>query len=107
CSCSCQLPVASCQLPVASCQLPVATVSRQRATGNWQLLQSLLDDRAQRIRIEILFQHPLAGHGDRSVLLGDDDDDGVAVLAQSEGGAVTRAVLELGRRRGGQRQEGA
>src|SRR5947209_2277312 len=59
-----QLRVASCELRVASSGLRVARL----ATRNAQLFQSLLDDRAQRIRIEILFQHPLAGHGNRSVL---------------------------------------
>src|SRR5437016_3404157 len=70
-------PFIVCRLSVVGCQLSVV--------DNRQLsVQSFLHERPQRLRIEILPQHSLARGGDRSVLLGDDHDEGVAVFAQAQ-----------------------
>ena len=57
------------------------------------------------MRVEILPQRSFRGDSDRSVLLGDDDHDRIAVLAEAEGGAVPRAVSEFRIGRSGERQE--
>src|SRR5438105_1558625 len=68
---------------------------------------SVVEQSRQRLWIEILPKRSLAGHGNRSVLLGDHDDYRVAVLAEAEGGAVPCAVSEFRIGRSRQRQERA
>src|SRR5712692_6325085 len=82
-----------------------ASATSSRSSRSRRSPKTLMHQPQQTLAIQILVQRAFAGGCDRSIFFGDHDYQGVALLAEAEGGAVTRPVRQLRIGRGSQRQK--
>src|SRR5713226_7923274 len=82
-----------------------ASATSSRSSRSRRSPKTLMHQPQQTLAIQILVQRAFAGGCDRSIFFGDHDDQRVALFAETEGGAMARAMGQLWIGRGCQRQK--